>query len=97
MHCEQVIHMSTLHGRLTKLEAALPVGSAGDVCVRCGLPHVPTPTPVSMAEAIVRHAFGVTAIAPPPLCLCVPCCADGQVIARLTHGLSPWEDRACPA
>ncbi len=89
--------MGALHARLPRLEAALPVGSAGAVCVRCGLPHVPTPAPVSMAEAIVRHAFGVTATAPPSLCLCRPCSADGHAIARLTNGLSPWEEQTCPA
>jgi hypothetical protein len=50
-----------------------------------------------MAEAIVRHAFGVTATAPPSLCLCRPCSADGHAIARLTNGLSPWEEQTCPA
>ena len=78
-----------LNGRLLKLEAAITLPAGSERCRACGLRHVRLPIPISLAEMITRFCLGITDEAPPRLCLCNSCCAEGHVIARLTYARSP--------
>jgi hypothetical protein len=84
---------SALNGRISRLEFRVPTTTRTSVCARCGLPHVGLPIPLDLAQTIVRPGLGSREPAPPRLCLCLDCCADGHDLARLTHG-SPIERAA---
>ena len=88
--------MNGLNGRVVKLERALQPSAPPTVCGACGLPHVRLQVSVALVEAITRRALNGEDVAVQPLCLCTPCCAEGQHIVQLTHGLplegTRWAD-----
>jgi hypothetical protein len=83
-----------LYGRLARLERGLTTPGPSD-CESCGLPHVRLPVPVRIVEGIVAYHLVASTVPPPRLCLCQPCCAEGRLIACLTHGL-PVEREGYP-
>ena len=86
--------MSTLNGRVSRLEAAATAALGPDHCRGCGLRHI-APVTIAVIRAVLRVEGG----GPPPgemaprLCLC-DCCVDGRYLARLSHGLPPDRDAA---
>jgi hypothetical protein len=81
--------MASLNGRVHRLERSRPIGQHADNCQVCGLPHTRLPIPVEMVSAIVRRRLEGHHVEVPRLCICLPCCAEGQAIARLTHDTPP--------
>jgi hypothetical protein len=81
--------MASLNGRVHRLERSRPIVQHDDNCQVCGLPHIRLPIPVGMVSAMVRRRLEGHPVEVPRLCLCLPCCAEGQGIARLTHDTPP--------
>ena len=81
--------MASLNGRIHRLERSRLIVQQADNCEVCGLPHICLPIPVELVSAIVRRRLEGHRVEVPRLCICLPCCAEGQGIARLTHDAPP--------
>lgn len=88
--------MSTLNGRLARLEAVATVARGPDDCRTCGLRHV-QPLTLALVRGLIRIAGSSPRSFPPtdPLCLCACCTTDpgDRRFARLSHRL-PGDDGA---
>ena len=90
--------MSSLKGRLARLEAAAARTSGPDPCRTCGLRHV-RPLTLALVRGVLRVAGGSAGDVdgrPLALCLCGCCTSDprDRWFARLSHGLPDEEDAA---